>query len=41
MFVPAGSTLTFGEIKPELKHAASYRARAFEQLATLLVRVWR
>ena len=32
MFVPAGRTLTFGEIEPEEKHAVSHRARAFAQL---------
>lgn len=32
MFVPAGGTLTLGEIEPELKHAVSHRARAFGQL---------
>ncbi len=32
MFVPAGAGQTFGEMAPEAKHAASHRARAFEQL---------
>ncbi len=41
MFVPAGSTLTFAEIEPELKHAVSHRARAFEQLAPHLARASR
>lgn len=38
MFVPAGGTLTFGEIEPELKHRISHRARAFGQLLPHLVR---
>jgi XTP/dITP diphosphohydrolase len=38
MFVPAGATLTFGEIEPELKHAVSHRARAFGQLVPYLAR---
>jgi XTP/dITP diphosphohydrolase len=33
IFVPAGSTLTFGEIEPALKHRISHRARAFAKLA--------
>jgi XTP/dITP diphosphohydrolase len=32
MFVPAGGTLTYGEMAPEEKHASSHRARAFRQL---------
>ena len=32
MFVPAGGTMTFGEIEPALKHRISHRARAFAQL---------
>jgi XTP/dITP diphosphohydrolase len=32
IFVADGETLTFGEMDPELKHAMSHRARAFEQL---------
>lgn len=32
MFCPNGSALTFGEMEPEDKHAASHRARAFRQL---------
>jgi XTP/dITP diphosphohydrolase len=32
MFLPAGGTLTFGELDPERKHGVSHRARAFEQL---------
>jgi XTP/dITP diphosphohydrolase len=32
MFVPAGATLTFGEMDPEAKHAVSHRARAFAQM---------
>jgi len=32
MFVPAGSSLTYGETDPEEKHATSHRARAFAQL---------
>lgn len=31
MFVPAGHTLTFGEMDPAAKHAMSHRARAFEK----------
>jgi XTP/dITP diphosphohydrolase len=32
MFVPAGGTLTYGEMDPGEKHAISHRARAFAQL---------
>ena len=32
MFVPAGSRLSYGEIDPAAKHAASHRARAFAAL---------
>jgi XTP/dITP diphosphohydrolase len=32
MFVPAGGSLTYGEMAPEEKHASSHRARAFRQL---------
>lgn len=32
MFVPAGDSLTFGEMDPEAKHAVSHRARAFAQM---------
>ena len=32
MFVPAGSTLSYGEIDPVAKHATSHRARAFQAL---------
>ncbi len=32
MFVPAGGTLTYGEMEPAEKHATSHRARAFAQL---------
>jgi XTP/dITP diphosphohydrolase len=32
MFVPAGATLTFGEMDPDAKHAVSHRARAFAQV---------
>jgi XTP/dITP diphosphohydrolase len=32
MFVPAGATLTFGEMEPDEKHAVSHRARAFAQV---------
>ena len=32
MFVPLGSTLTYGEMEPAQKHATSHRARAFAQL---------
>lgn len=41
MFVPAGGTLTFGEIEPDLKHAVSHRARAFGQLVPHLARALR
>ena len=34
MFVPAGSTLSYGEIDPSSKHATSHRARAFQALVT-------
>jgi XTP/dITP diphosphohydrolase len=32
MFVPAGGSLTFGEMAPAEKHKISHRARAFEKL---------
>ena len=32
MFLPAGSTITFGEMDPDAKHAISHRARAFAQV---------
>lgn len=32
IFLPAGSTLTFGEMPPEAKHAISHRAAAFRRL---------
>jgi len=32
MFVPAGETLTFGEMEPATKHAMSHRAQAFRKL---------
>ncbi len=32
MFVPNGGTLSFGEMHPDAKHAASHRARALAQL---------
>ena len=32
MFLPAGGSLTYGEMSPEEKHASSHRARAFRQL---------
>lgn len=32
MFVPAGGSLTFGEMEPAEKHAISHRARAFAQM---------
>ncbi len=38
MFVPAGGTLTFGEIEPAWKRGVSHRARAFEQLVPHLAR---
>jgi len=31
MFVPAGHTMTFGEMAPAAKHGISHRARAFEK----------
>jgi XTP/dITP diphosphohydrolase len=38
MFVPSGSTKTFGELDPAEKHTVSHRARAFVQfLATCLL----
>jgi XTP/dITP diphosphohydrolase len=37
MFVPAGSTLSFGEMDPAQKHAHSHRARAFAQLAAAIL----
>lgn len=36
MFVPAGATLSFGEMEPEAKHAISHRARAFAQLLSFM-----
>ncbi len=32
MFLPAGGTITFGEMDPDEKHAISHRARAFAQV---------
>jgi XTP/dITP diphosphohydrolase len=32
MFVPAGESVTFGEMEPDVKHAISHRARAFAQM---------
>lgn len=32
IFVPAGHTITFGEMEPDAKHAISHRARAFAKL---------
>lgn len=32
LFLPAGNTLTFGEMEPAAKHAASHRADAFRKL---------
>ncbi|HEX2940506.1 MAG TPA: non-canonical purine NTP pyrophosphatase [Rhodopila sp.] len=32
MFLPAGESLTFGEMDPDAKHAVSHRARAFAQM---------
>ncbi len=32
MFAPAGGSLTFAEMEPEAKHAASHRAKALAQL---------
>ena len=34
IFIPQGSTLTFGQFDPEAKHAISHRADAFNQLVT-------
>lgn len=36
MFVPDGYTITFGEMDPDLKHAISHRAKAFEKLVEYL-----
>ncbi len=36
IFRPEGGGLTFGEMEPDAKHAASHRARAFEQLKAAL-----
>jgi len=36
MFVPDGYDITFGEMDPDLKHAISHRARAFEKLVDRL-----
>ena len=33
MFVPAGESLSYGEMAPAAKHAGSHRARAFAQFA--------
>jgi XTP/dITP diphosphohydrolase len=35
MFLPRGGALTFGEMEPGQKHAASHRARAFVQLVAV------
>lgn len=32
IFLPAGGSLTFGEMEPDAKHAISHRAKAFRQL---------
>ena len=37
MFVPAGGTLTFGEMDPDAKHAISHRAVAFRKLVAALL----
>lgn len=37
MFLPAGETLTFGEMDPTRKHAISHRAHAFRQLVDALL----
>jgi XTP/dITP diphosphohydrolase len=34
MFVPDGYAMTCGELDPDVKHAISHRARAFEQLVS-------
>jgi XTP/dITP diphosphohydrolase len=34
MFLPEGSTLTFGELDPPQKHAISHRAQAFRKLVS-------
>lgn len=36
IFVPDGHQISFGEMDPDKKHAMSHRARAFEQLVSLL-----
>lgn len=38
IFVPDGSTLTFGEFDPDAKHAISHRADAFRQLTAACFR---
>ncbi|MBO0737740.1 MAG: RdgB/HAM1 family non-canonical purine NTP pyrophosphatase [Alphaproteobacteria bacterium] len=38
MFVPAGGTLTFGELDPAEKHRVSHRARAFAKLVETCLR---
>jgi XTP/dITP diphosphohydrolase len=37
MFVPAGGSLTFGEMEPAAKHAISHRAIAFRRLVDALL----
>ncbi len=34
MFLPKGSTKTFGEMEPGLKHSTSHRSKAFEKLTS-------
>jgi len=38
IFLPKKNSLTFGELEPELKHAISHRADAFQKLANSLFR---
>jgi XTP/dITP diphosphohydrolase len=39
MFVPAGTTATFGEMDAAEKHAVSHRARAFAQFLAACLRL--
>jgi XTP/dITP diphosphohydrolase len=39
MFIPAGSTVTFGEMDAAEKHAVSHRARAFAQFLVTCLRL--
>ena len=38
IFLPKTGSQTFGEIEPELKHAMSHRAEAFQKLTNSLFR---